>query len=248
MDSVQVVDKKCLDMFVQEWLNYGERTQFMGFLFGRYVRKEGVSGVREIALVYGLYKPKQRWADGRIVLERDDLLDCADTIASALGLVCIGMIYTSSPRSEPINAFDVDFVAPLQWQHRQRGDFSSRFVTIVISRNEAKQIEPAAFMLSDQCLCMYRDGLFLPPTKPELCRVTKRNKNNELLSAVIRNDAKLGSQEVTEFEPLFFLVELTVTIAKSGGETPIFKRTEFPSINSNGETKDTLLSALSSEE
>ena len=52
----------------------------------------------------------------------------------------------------------------------------------------------------------------------------------------------MGSQEVTEFEPLFFLVELTVTTAKAGSISPIFRQASFPCVNSAQETRDTLLS------
>jgi len=97
-------------------------------------------------------------------------------------------------------------------------------------------------MLSDQCLCMYRDGLLRSPQTPELCLATTKGPRGELLSTVIRNDQKLGSQEVTQFEPLFFLVELTVTMAKANTFPVVFRSYAFPAVSSRGETKDTLLS------
>ena len=243
MDNVQVVNRNCMDAFVQEWLNYGERTQFMALLFGRYMRKEGENGVREIALVYALYKPKQRWENGKIVLEKDELMECVNGVSASLNLRCVGMVMTSAPYEDPISSFDVDFIAPLQLMYKDRADYSSKFVTVIVKRNEKKEIEPIACMLSDQCICMYRDGLLLPPKQSDKCKSTTTGKNKELLSSVIRNDEKMGSQEVTEFEPLFFLVELTVTTAKAGSISPIFKQASFPCLNSAQETRDTLLSA-----
>ena len=90
-----------MDVFVQEWINFGERTQFMAYLFGRYQRKEGPNGVREIALVYSLYKPKQRWENGKIVLEKDELMNCVNGVAASLNLQCVGMVYTSAPHEDP---------------------------------------------------------------------------------------------------------------------------------------------------
>lgn len=233
-----------MDVFVQEWINFGERTQFMAYLFGRYQRKEGPNGVREIALVYALYKPKQRWENGKIVLEKDELMNCVNGVAASLNLQCVGMVYTSAPHEDPLTAFDVDFIAPLQLRFKDRSEFASKFVTVIVKRDAKKAIEPVACMLSDQCVCMYRDGLLLPPTKEDKCRSTTTGKNKELLSSVIRNDEKLGSQEVTEFEPLFFLVELTVTTTKAGSVKPLFSRSSFPALNSAQETRDTLFSGL----
>lgn len=223
-------------------MNFGERTQFMAYLYGRYETREGENGIREIALVYGLYKPKQSWKNGKIILENDESLQNVNMIAASLNLRCIGLVMTSPPRNEPLTSFDIDFIAPLQLANKQRNEYSSKFVTVVISRNAQKQIEPTAFMLSDQCICMYRDGLFLPPKQADKCRSTTQGKNKELLSSVIRNDEKLGSQEVTEFEPLFFLVELTITMAKTSSKPLLFKSNDFPDINSPQETKQTLLS------
>lgn len=222
-------------------MNFGERTQFAAYLYGRYETKEGENGVREVAYIYSLYKPKQTWSNGKIVLDKDDTLRNVNTIASYLNLRCIGLVVTSPPRKEPLTSFDIDMIAPLQLAHKERTEYASKFVTVVISRNSQKQIEPTAFMLSDQCICMYRDGLFLPPRKETLCRSTTQGKNKELLSSVIRNDEKLGSQEVTEFEPLFFLVELTITMAKTASQAPIFATASFPDINSPQESSNTLL-------
>ena len=154
MDNVQVVNRNCMDAFVQEWINYGERTQFMALLFGRYMRKEGENGVREIALVYALYKPKQRWENGKIVLEKDALMDCVNGVSASLNLRCVGMVMTSAPHEDPITSFDVDFIAPLQLMYKDRADYASKFVTVIVKRDAKKVIEPIACMLSDQCICM----------------------------------------------------------------------------------------------
>lgn len=216
----------------------------MGYLYGRYETREGINGIREVALVYGLYKPKQSWKNGKIILEKDDSLPNVNAVAAGLNLRCIGCVITSPPRKEPLTSFEVDFIAPLQLTYKQRNEYASKFVTVVISRNEKKQIEPTAMMLSDQCICMYRDGMFLTPQKEDMCRSTTQGKSKELLSSVLRNDEKLGSQEVTEFEPLFFLVELTITMAKSSTRSPIFSSNSFPEINSPHESQNTLLSNI----
>lgn len=213
----------------------------MAYLYGRYETREGDNGTREVALIYALYMPKQSYQNGQILLEKDPLLPSVQTLSAGLDLQCIGCVFTSPPRADPITAEDVSFIAPLQLAHKQRGAYSSKFVSVVISRNKQKQIEPTAFMLSDQCLCMQRDGLFITP-RNNLCRSTTQGKNRELLSSVIRNDEKLGSQEVTEFEPLFFLVELTITMAKSATRPMLFTACSFPDINSKQESANTLLS------
>ena len=238
MDNVQIIDKQCLDVFVQEWLAMREKQHFLGLLFGRYETRTGSSGQREIAMVYGLY---QRFERNTIILERDEHMPVVNATAAKLGLECIGAVYTSPPHDLPIHALDVDLIAPLQWAYRKRGEYSSKFVSVVIQRNQSNQIEPYAFMLSDQCLCMYRDGLLRKPSSAEFCESTTVGKNKELLSSVIRNDEKLGSQEVTKFEPLFFLVELTVTMAKASSYPLLFKRYDFPAVSSKSETRDTLL-------
>lgn len=239
-----MVDKRCLDRFVQNWLRHNETTQYLAFLYGRYERREGPHGVREIAFVYALYVPKQRFVDGRIeLLASDPYRKAADAVASRLGLRIIGAIYTRPPQKERITAADVDLIAKLQWKERERGVFCSRFVSVVVERNESREIEPFAYMLSDQCMCMFRDGMLESPRKgSDLVHVRSRTPAGELLSVVIRNDAKLGSQEVTEFEAIFFLVELTISLVRAGKIPLIFERSDFPAVNSEEETPDTLLS------
>ena len=163
-------------------------------------------------------------------------------VARRLDLRIIGAIYTRPPQKERITAEDVDLIAKLQWGQRDRGDFCSRFVSVVVERNESREIEPFAYMLSDQCMCMYRDGMFESPRKgSDLVHVRNRTPAGELLSVVIRNDAKLGSQEVTEFEAIFFLVELTVSLVRAGKLPQVFEKSDFPAVNSEEETHATLL-------
>ena len=238
-----MVDKKCLDRFVQNWLHHGEQIQYFAFLYGRYERLEGPHGVREIAFVYSLYIPKQRFRDGKIeLLASDPYRKAADAVARRLDLRIIGAIYTRPPQKERITAGDVDLIAKLQWGERNRGDFCSRFVSVVVERNESREIEPFAYMLSDQCMCMYRDGMLESPRKDsELVHVRNRTPAGELLSVVIRNDAKLGSQEVTEFEAIFFLVELTISLVRAGKLPLVFEKGDFPAVNAAEETHATLL-------
>lgn len=111
-----------------------------------------------------------------------------------------------------------------------------------MERNESREIEPFAYMLSDQCMCMYRDGMLESPRKDnELVHVRNRTPAGELLSVVIRNDAKLGSQEVTEFEAIFFLVELTISLVRAGKLPLVFEKSDFPAVNAAEETHATLL-------
>ena len=244
VDNVQVVDKKCLDRFVQNWLRHKEKVQYFAYLYGRYERREGAHGVREIAFVYALYAPKQRFLNGQIELSASDpYRKAADAVARHLGLCIIGAIYTRPPQKERITAVDVELIGKLQWRERERDAFCSRFVSVVVERNESREIEPFAYMLSDQCMCMVRDGLLESPRNgSELCHVRSRTPAGELLSVVIRNDAKMGSQEVTEFEAIFFLVELTISLVRAGKLPLIFARNDFPAVNSEEETRDTLLS------
>lgn len=239
-----MVDKKCLDRFVQNWLHHNEQIQYLAYLYGRYERLEGTHGVREIAFVYSLYIPKQRFINGKIeLLASDPYRKAADAVARRLDLRIIGAIYTRPSQKERITAGDVDLIAKLQWGERTRGDFCSRFVSVVVERNESREIEPFAYMLSDQCMCMYRDGMIESPRKgSDLVHVRNRTPAGELLSVVIRNDAKLGSQEVTEFEAIFFLVELTISLVRAGKRPLVFEKSDFPAVNSEEETHATLLS------
>ena len=47
---------------------------------------------------------------------------------------------------------------------------------------------------------------------------------------------------MTEFEAIFFLVELTISLVRAGKRPLVFEKSDFPAVNSEEETHATLLS------
>lgn len=244
VDHVQIVDSQCLQVFINEWIEFGEDKHRFALVYGKYHTQTGEYGTLQVATVYGLYTPKQHF-DGRFIIpEADPMLRNVDGIFNALKCQCIGLAMTHSPHELPLTSYDIQLIAPLQLRYKDARKRSSEFITIAIGRDQNKSIVPEALMLSDQCLCMFRDGVIAPPNDPTKCRSKSRGPRNEPLSVVIRNDKEKGPQEVSEFEPDFFLVQLTIGVPSSNTISPLFKRYYFPSPNSAVETKVSLLQEL----
>lgn len=153
-------------------------------------------------------------------------------VAAALGLSPLGWVITTNerPGGEPyggkvfLSGLEVCTAAALQQRFGTGVAELSRFVTVVLE--QADDIEPRAYQVSDQCQALVRDGCLLPGPKDPLLVATRSVAANEMAPTIVYHDRPLDNG--AEFVPDAFLVKVIVMTA--GPEQALFVHNDFPSL------------------
>ncbi|KAK8794727.1 hypothetical protein WA158_001708 [Blastocystis sp. Blastoise] len=239
VDHVEMADTRYYKQFVQNWYNHGKQTHFLAFLYGKYETYVHNNYEQTKVVVFCSYMPKQQYIDNHFVLEEDNYIPAVENIIQSMGLECVGIMYTHSPREEILTSDDVLLVAPYQLNFKKPGEYGYKFVSVAVSLDKDNNLTQDAYMLSDQCISMYRDDLLIPSSNNKLCQVQNKNNRGEPLSTVIENKEDIGPENVTTFSPDWLLVQLTIGVPRNP-PPPCFPSFGFPSINCMGENPSTL--------
>merc|ERR1719401_1929098 len=112
-----------------------------------------------------------------------------DRIAEALGIECIGWIFTTLPLEDGLllSPDEVQRIARLQNDYSTDIHFTkyrlSKFVSCAIRPDVSLGGDPSInpFMVSDQCCAMVRDGIMCESADPKNC-IVREGQKNELIS------------------------------------------------------------------
>uniref|UniRef100_A0A336LZR4 CSON005178 protein n=1 Tax=Culicoides sonorensis TaxID=179676 RepID=A0A336LZR4_CULSO len=163
--------------------------QRMGFLYGTYeVHPEVPLGIR--ARVMAIYEPSQESSRDSIKLLDDPRQNDVDEVASALGMRCVGWIFTDlltdnaaagtvkqtrGIETHFLSAQECILAGHLQNKHQNAskyassGYFGSKFVTVCVTGDSKKQVHMEGYAVSAQCMALVRDNCLLPTKDaPEL--------------------------------------------------------------------------------
>jgi len=212
---------------VNLWTSTGMTVQRAAFLIGHFEDDPNYPSGKK-AVVEAVYEPPQV-TDGSVVSLLEDPQEATvDRLLKAMGLERVGWCFTHLPRDFLVSSGDIRKMARLQNKYRGHGKHGgSMFSTLVVTQNAAGEIEPRAFMASDQAMALERDRVLDDSKDPELVQVRKERKG-EVLPRVIRQDDKLGAKEVTRFETEFLLVEVNTGRPVGSSAAPMFKHATFP--------------------
>lgn len=173
VDQLSIYNVDEIQNFMSYW-RYDllpEATQRIGWMYGYYLAdgnygdKDHCEGTRVV--IEGIYEPPQQMIGGECVLQADPDLATVNRIAEALGIECVGQIFTSfaldsdlllSPK-ETLN------MGRLQNEHSTDIHFTkyrlSKFVSCAVRPDPNNNGDPALnpYMVSDQCQALLRDGM-----------------------------------------------------------------------------------------
>lgn len=187
LDYIQFENHGLMDRFLNYWRISGN--QRIGFMYGRYeYHKEVPLGIK--AVVCAIYEPPQECNRDKVTLLEDKNKDIVESVASRLGLQCVGWIFTDliqnktsgtvknfrgNINSHFLSAEECIMAAHFQNSHpnacklSSEKHFGSKFGTVVVTGDMHNQIQPEAYQVSNQCMALVRDNCLLPTIDcPEL--------------------------------------------------------------------------------
>ncbi len=101
----------------------------------------------------------------------------------------------------------------------------SKQVTVVVKKNEWGETDFEAYMVSDMAQALERDGVF-GESKDRKKMCVRVPKPNEMVPAIM-----MEGKNVTEFDQLFFIVQLTSSKTDEKKDYSILKIRDFPAYN-----------------
>lgn len=257
VDHVEFSSPSIVDAFINSWRQTGE--QRIGYLYGRYEHYEGVPlGIK--AVVEAIYEPPQQDDRDGVTLslpwnEENDV----DKMASLCGLQKVGVVFTDlldagegtgsvvckrHVDSYFLSSLEICFAAELQRRNPNpskwsiTGQFSSKFVTCVISGNVEKSIDISTFQVSTSAEAMVKADLIEPSVNPSVMRIKEPSKTRYVpdifYSKINEYKRKVQENAKPAFPVEYLLVTLThgfpeveSSLFSSKSKFPIENRARF---------------------
>jgi nuclear protein localization family protein 4 len=227
VDTLSVINVPEMENFIGYWQNnlLENACQRMGFMYGYYLEDKNYDeGIR--AVLEGIYEPPQEML-GEMAQPKDDPHRAnVDRIAEAMGIECIGWIFTTLPLEDGLllSPDEVQTIARLQNEYSTDIHFTkyrlSKFVSCAI-RADVKSLSP--FMVSDQFAAMVRDGIIRQDADRKSVVVREAQKG-ELVS-----DFLVEGKPTKKMATDFFIVRVNDTVPKKFEK--LFKHADFPREN-----------------
>eukprot|EP00439_Symbiodinium_sp_Y106_P043819 s2416_g5.t1 len=188
IDTLSVINVPEMESFIGYWQGVllENAMQRAGFMYGYYLEDKNYDeGTR--AIMEAIYEPQQEMAGEVAEMVKDDQeMSRVNRIAEALGLECIGWVFTSLPLEDGLllSPEEVVRIARLQNDHSTDKHFTkytlSKFVSCAVrpdpAHNGAPGINP--FMVSEQACSMLRDGILTAtPSERRACVVREAGKD-----------------------------------------------------------------------
>lgn len=216
LDFIEFENHELMDRFLNYWRNSGGN-QRIGLMYGRYeFHKEVPLGIK--AVVCAIYEPPQDSTRDRVTLLEDKNKDIVDSVATKLGLQCVGWIFTDlvqdkatglqknirNINSHFLSAEECIMAANFQNNHpnpcrlSSEGHFGSKFGTVVITGDANNQIMPEAYQVSNQCMALVADNCLLPTVDcPELGYI-RESSNTVYVPDVFYKEKDSYGNEITK--------------------------------------------------
>ncbi|EJD55096.1 polyubiquitin-tagged protein recognition complex, Npl4 component [Auricularia subglabra TFB-10046 SS5] len=253
VDHVEFADHGLIDQFLQAWRSSG--AQRFGWLIGHYEPYDEVPmGIK--AVVEAIHEPPQEdeldglslhlpWEDEPRVR---NLAGSAATPLTIVGQIFTDLtpdpadksrsLYKRHPQSFYLSGLETIFAAALQLQNPTlsrssiTGQFGSRFVTVVLSGNEAQDIDIMAYQASEQACAMVAADMIEASVEPSTVRVKEEDQAaaRYVPDVFYRYKNQYGLDVQSSAKPAFpveyLLVNLTHGFPKV--PSPMFRTHTFP--------------------
>jgi len=244
VDSIMFENHQIVDRFLQFWRESG--AQRAGWLYGRYeVYPEVPLGIK--AVVCAIYEPPQESSKDHCNILPDPHQSVVDEIATSLGLIKVGWIFTDLVPSangqvrnfrgvdthflsgqEIITAGHFQNLSPNTCRSVDEGTFGSKFVTVCVTGNKDKEIHMEGYQVSNQCMALVRDGIIVPTKDaPELAYIRESSDENYVPDVFFMEKDKYGNEIKKLGRPLpveYLLIDVPVSTPKEPLHTfPLLK-------------------------
>ncbi|KAI3403671.2 NPL4 [Candida oxycetoniae] len=193
VDHVEYASHEILDNFINVWRSSG--VQRFGYLYGHYEQFEKVPlGIK--AVVEAIYEPPQHGELDGLTLQPWEDEKLVDEVAKKLGIYKVGMVFTDLTDSgkrdgtvlckrhrdsyfltnlEIIMAARYQVWNPNITKYSATGEFSSKFVTCVISGGLHGEIEPRSYQVSASAESLVKADIITGSTQPSQIFMNENN-------------------------------------------------------------------------
>ncbi|EAZ63804.2 nuclear protein localization factor and ER translocation component [Scheffersomyces stipitis CBS 6054] len=242
VDHVEFATSSIMNNFIDVWRHTG--VQRFGVMYGRYEPFDKVPlGIK--AVVEAIYEPPQSGElDGITMLPWENEAE-VDAIASELGIYKVGVVFTDLTDSGQKNGtvlckrhkdsyflsnLEILMAARNQIQHANitkfssSGQFSSKFVTCVISGGLNGEIEPRSYQVSTSAEALVRADIITGSTQPSRLYVNSSNDRRYVPDVAYSELNEYGLEVKSNAKPTFPVDFLLVSLTDSFpvNPTPMF--------------------------
>ncbi|KAI5955941.1 NPL4 [Candida jiufengensis] len=231
VDHLEYSSHSILNDFINVWRTSGY--QRFGYLYGRYEKFDKVPmGIK--AIVEAIIEPPQNdEIDGLTLLKWDDE-SLVDSIAAKLGIYKVGIVFTDLTDSgmkngtvlckrhkdsyfltnlEILMSGKFQIANPNKTKYSNSGEFSSKFITCVISGGIQGEIEPRSYQVSSNAESLIKADLITGSTQPSQIYVNESNDKRYVPDISFSKINEYGLEIKTNAKPTFpgefLLVSLT---------------------------------------
>mmetsp|Transcript_94072 Transcript_94072/g.147960 ORF Transcript_94072/g.147960 Transcript_94072/m.147960 type:complete len:514 (+) Transcript_94072:68-1609(+) len=238
VDQLSIYNRDEMGNFLGYWNEelLPEARQRVGWMYGYYI-EDGNYGEKDMndgtrAIVEAIYEPPQDMVGEDCVMLDDPDMPTVKKIVEALGLECVGWVFTSFPLDDDmlLTPNEVQRIARLQLDHSTDAHFTkyrlSKFVTCAVRPDTQNGGRPGLnpFMVSDQCVAMVRDGMISANADPRNCVVREPEKGELMPDFLVESKAN----KVINTD--FFVIRVVDSVPKKLPPS-IFTHSDFPREN-----------------
>lgn len=236
VDHIEFANPSLIEGLLAFWRSTG--TQRFGYLLGRYEAYEEVPmGIK--AVVEAIHEPPQEGhGDGVTVGFPWEEEKRVERLANACGLKVVGMVYTDLTADDStdeakksgkvacrrhansffLSSLEVIFSASMQRKYpnpsrfSSTGQFSSKFVTCVLSGDAEGAIAVEAYQVSDQAMGMVDADMIEASVDPGVMRVKEEEPTRYIPDVFFRYKNKYGLEVKESAKPCFPVEYLLVNV------------------------------------
>ncbi|SCU91995.1 LAMI_0E08262g1_1 [Lachancea mirantina] len=257
VDYVEFQRSEMINEFINSWRTTG--TQRFGYLYGHYDRYESTPlGIS--AVVDAIYEPPQHDESDGLSMDVSmvaEEMHKIDVVASDMGLVRLGMIFTDLTDAgagdgsvfckrhkdsfflsslEVIMAAKHQLKFPNACKYSEQGKFSSKFVTCVISGNVDGEIDISTYQVSAGAEALVQADFVEGSTHPSMAYIQETNADRYVpeIFYMRKNEYNLAVKENAKpaFPVEYLLVSLTHGFPKPDSSRKLtFNSSQFPWAN-----------------
>ncbi|ODV87544.1 hypothetical protein CANARDRAFT_21491 [[Candida] arabinofermentans NRRL YB-2248] len=263
VDHIEIQDSEMINNFINSWRLSG--TQRIGLMFGTYDKYDKVPlGLKgKVEAIYEF--PQLDQEDGLILQEWEDENKILE-MANELGLLPIGIIFTDladagngdgtvicKRHKDSFFLSSLELVFAVKWQLKfpnickwsDSNQFSSKFVTCIISGNTKGEIDIEAYQISECGESLLKADLISPSTHPNEVYINPQNDERYVPEIFYQKINEYGLTIKQNAKPSFPVEYLLVSLTHGFPEksSPFFKAPndkKFPIENRGyiGESQD----------
>ncbi|CCK68024.1 nuclear protein localization protein 4 KNAG_0A03410 [Huiozyma naganishii CBS 8797] len=194
VDHVEFQNSELVNQFIESWRSTG--MQRFAYMYGTYSRYDSTPlGIK--AVVEAIYEPPQHDEQDGLTMDMDQVtkeMDAVDALAFQMGLFRVGFIFTDltdagqgdgsvfckrHKDSYFLTSFETIMAARHQMAHAnackfsERGTFSSKFVTCVVSGNLEGEIDIASYQVSIDAEALVDAQMISGSTHPSMAYINE---------------------------------------------------------------------------